>query len=201
MTTERLLPSKIAAYQRFRRQSFASAQMIRAGHKLYAAGDREAASRACNLAFLKQNDAWSKFCRRLLVASALGFDGFSGGHGPAPGISSEADVMSALNIRVPWKDDRKWHVANDFLGAARTLKVANIGTLNGSIGSTPNPSEQIRYVRNFFAHANPHTHERAFNACSQRRPVDFCFTSFDNGELVCVNWFGELDTIARLASD
>lgn len=201
MAAERLPTSKIEIYQRFRRDSFHAASLIREGATEYSNGVVEPARRACHLAFIAQNDSWSKFCRRLLIASALGLPGFTGSHPRAPGISDESAVLSALGIAVPWKDDRPWHVTDVLLSAARRLQVTNLATLNGSIGSTPNPSESVRRVRNFFAHANPDTYNKAYQHCQNKRPVEFCYTNYADGELICLNWFQELDVIARLACD
>lgn len=201
MVVEKLPSTKVAIYQRFCREAARVEALLLEGERAYAAGDHGAASLLCHLALIRLNDSWSKFSRRLLVASALGLTGFSGKHPKAPNISDEASAMAALGIGVPWREDWAWHVASTFLGAARKLKVTNINTLNGSMGATPNPSESVRFIRNFFAHSNPDTFRRAIGACGGLRPVDFCFTAHDRGTLRVLVWLEELRMIARLACD
>ena len=201
MPVEKLPSTKVAIFKRYCREAAGVEALLLEGERAYIAGDHETASLLCHAALIRLNDSWSKFSRRLLVASALGLAGFTGKHPKAPNIADEGSAMAALGIGVPWREDWAWHVAGTFLGAARKLKVTNITTLNGSMGATPNPSEAVRFIRNFFAHRNPDTYRRAMTVCGGSRPVDFCFTEYERGRLKILVWLEDLRIIARLACD
>lgn len=201
MAVEKLPSTKIAIFQRYCREAAKVEDLLIEGERAFTAGHHRTATLLCHLALIRLNDSWSKFNRRLLVASALGLPGYAGPHPRAPNITDEASALAALGIGIPWRDDRAWHVASAFLGAARKLNVSNLTTLNGSIGATPNPSEAVRYIRNFFAHSNPDTYQRALNACSGMRPVEFCLTVYDCGKLKVLVWVEDLRLIARLACE
>lgn len=102
-------------------------------------------------------DAWSRFCRLVVIVSAGArpVTVASGRVGRAPGISSVTDVLPtlrALHPKVPPGWEPRWGRAADCLAAARDLRIGNFPTVSAAIGVTPSPAEDLRIVRNFYAH-------------------------------------------------
>lgn len=200
MFGEKTQRSRVRIYQRFAGSARKLESDLMECASSYSQGEREHSVAYCRGLFIELNDRWSLFSRRLLIASALGGEGYDGSINGVPGCEDESDVLHTLGVRVAWKNDRPWHVPSEFLGAARTLKVKNLATLNGSIGATPNSAEQVRVVRNLFAHRNPDTYMRARGHCRSARPEVFLLTEKEAGQFILVNWIAQLLAIARSAA-
>ena len=201
MYGERPRRDRRVIFRRFASRARLVEEVLASASAHYRGGSGSISQEICRGVFLTLNDRWSVFNRRLLIASALGGVGFGGITAGVSGLKSEADVVNALGIKTPWRDDWAWHVPTTFLGAARRLRVSNLSILNGSIGTTPNPSDEVRYIRNFFAHRNPDTYQRAIAHTQGDRPERFCLSAVDRGELVAIIWVRQLVAIARTACE
>lgn len=102
-------------------------------------------------------DSWSRFCRSLVVTSAGArpVTAAAGRLPLAPGINSLTDVVPALRAhnpkRPPWWEPR-WGRASECIAAAKSLGIPNVATVSAAIGATPSPADDIRALRNFYAH-------------------------------------------------
>jgi len=107
------------------------------------------------MAVIRLYDAWGRFCRELVISSAGGRPFTASGVRLAcpPGIRDRPDVipllLSSYRRRI---HEPKWAVSLDCLVAARRIGIANLATVTAAIGSTNSPAEDLRRVRNFFAH-------------------------------------------------
>lgn len=109
------------------------------------------------------NDAWHRFCRRLVISSAiLEPRTLSGTAVPrVAGLSSESDVLRRVR-QLPGRPrqsywEPRWHDAVEASKAARFLRVANASQIIAALGSTPSPAGELNAVRNFVAHRNGDT--------------------------------------------
>jgi hypothetical protein len=105
---------------------------------------------------IRLHDAWGRFCRELVVSSAACRPlTASGVRLPRPpGIRGRRDVVPYLlaSYRKRRTYEPKWAVAAECLDAAQRIGIANLATVMGAIGSTNSPAEDLRRVRNYFAH-------------------------------------------------
>jgi hypothetical protein len=97
----------------------------------------------------------------VLSAGARPLTVASGRLARAPGIASEADVIPTLRQlqtkkKPPWWEPR-WGDATECIAAARSLKLSNQATVVAAIGSTPSPANDLRRVRNYYAHRSMST--------------------------------------------
>jgi hypothetical protein len=111
---------------------------------------------ACEMAVIRLYDSWARFCRELIIMSAYGKTLTLGGmrlKTSLPAIKSKALVvptlMSTFKKQVYEPD---WERADKCIDAGRRLKIMNISTVSAAIGAMNSPADEIRHVRNFFAH-------------------------------------------------
>lgn len=107
-------------------------------------------------------DAWNRFCRELVIASAALCPITASGLvlAKAPKISDVADVLPTILLglkKPPPFGEPRWADAKECLNAAQILGIHNYPTVSAGIGATPSPADDIRYVRNFVAHRNQRT--------------------------------------------
>jgi hypothetical protein len=115
---------------------------------------------AAEMAIVRLYASWGLFCRRLVLASATGHIETLGGVvlSKAPGVRRARDVIPLLmSTYKKRKYEPEWAVAADCLDAAARLKVANLTTLRASLGSVTSPANDVRIVRNFFAHRSDYS--------------------------------------------
>jgi len=108
------------------------------------------------MAVVRLHDAWGRFCRELIISSA-GCRPFTASGVRLvcpPGIRGRPDVIPFLlnSYNKPRTYEPKWAVSHDCLDAAQRIGIANFATVTAAIGSTNSPVEDLRRVRNFFAH-------------------------------------------------
>jgi hypothetical protein len=107
------------------------------------------------MAVVRLHDSWARFCRRLIVMSAGGkpWTGSRLRLRLAPGIRKPGDVIPLLlaTYKSP-AHEPKWYDSAACIGAAKRLKIQNLSTVSGAIGSVPSPADELRRVRNFFVH-------------------------------------------------
>ena len=109
------------------------------------------------LCVIQLHDAWVRFNRRLIVESAGGRPRAitSRRLSLAAGVASRQDVILQLRRlcpkKPPWWEPR-WGDATEGIAAARRLGVSNLSTISAALGSTPSPVDDLRLIRNFYAH-------------------------------------------------
>lgn len=107
------------------------------------------------MCLIRLYDAWSRFCRELVIVSAACRPYTAGGTRlpKAPGISNTSDVIPALLSTYRRRIyEPKWGRASDCIDAASRLGIANTSTITGALGAVSSPERELRITRNFFAH-------------------------------------------------
>lgn len=110
---------------------------------------------AAEMVIVRLYASWELFCRRLVIASAAGKVATATGVvlPRAPGIRRSRDVIPTLmGTYKKNKYEPEWARAVKCLDAAERLNVANLTTLQAGLGAVTSPADEIRIVRNFFAH-------------------------------------------------
>ena len=159
---------------------------------------------------IRLQDSWARFCRDLVVLSCWAERITIGGKrvARAPGILRARDVIPALISTYPKrKKEPDWHIPEECLRAARQLQIANYATVQSGLGmSFPHsPTDQVRHLRNYFAHRNVTTAQRV-----QELAIDMGFTSatlphllvgsvLQTGISVFSLWVLRLRTMAQVA--
>jgi hypothetical protein len=97
----------------------------------------------------------------------------------------------------------KWARATECIDAAIRLKIANTGTVTAALGATNSPADEIRHVRNYYAHRRQGAAALAV-ACSVfagPRPIVFDLTAYKNaGETFLESWINGLTLVATAAA-
>lgn len=129
-------------------------------------------------AVIRLHDCWVKFCRELVIQSALG--GQTAGGAPLtriPNVARPDDVIAQLRARYPRKPpywEPRWGDARECGDASRDLNVGNLNTIRAALGATTSPAEELRLVRNYFAHRARDTHQKV-RPYAQRRGLPIRF--------------------------
>lgn len=117
--------------------------------------DAKLAQLGAEMAVIRLYDAWARFCRELVILSAgCRPYTYSGSRlDLAPNISCRSDVIPRL-VKPHRKRsyEPEWPKTIECLDAAQHLTIPNFGTVSAALGATISPIEEIRNVRNFFAH-------------------------------------------------
>jgi hypothetical protein len=119
------------------------------------------------MAVVRLHDSWTRFCRELIVLSAYGNTvTFSGNQisKSNPLITDLASVipllMSSLYRKPQWSEPR-WGTARDCIDAATRLGIQNLSTVAAAIGAANSPGNELRIIRNFYAHRKKETSIKA----------------------------------------
>ena len=114
------------------------------------------------LCVIRLHDAWSRFCRELIVTSAYAKPLTAQGNRVprAPGVKRRDQVIPEFPVTYPW------YMSERCLDAARRLNVSNYSAISGGIGASflgvsPSTNDQVRLVRNFFAHRHQESASKA----------------------------------------
>jgi hypothetical protein len=126
------------------RQEFYSASLQKYGRK-----DQLAAE----MAIVRLYDAWARYCRELIILSASGNTvTLSGAVVPAV-VSKRSDVVpTLLSTFKKQQYEPKWASAPPCIDAAKRLNISNLSTVSAALSASNSPAEEIRNVRNFYAH-------------------------------------------------
>lgn len=122
-------------------------------------------------ALIQLQDRWNGFCRSLILRSAVGGIRTLSGLNLVRAYSSEAAALQALRGTFTGRDRKganwepKWFDPSEAIDAASRLVIPNYATVSAALGATPSPLEELRCVRNFFAHRG------ALAATTMRRVV------------------------------
>ena len=111
-----------------------------------------------------------------------------------------------LLTRYPGKKSREpnWTVASDCIRAAKLLGITNYTTLAAAIGAANSPSDELRAVRNFFAHRYDTTALEVrslsrFSTLSRLTSVGVGCTYTTGGVTIFADWAECLRAIALAA--
>ncbi len=128
--------------------------------------DAHTLSREAATVFLQ--DQWNVFCRDLVINSWQGGVTTLGGMDipVRSGPRSKADAMRVLRgtytgklKKAPYWEP-KWFDATATIDAARRLGIPNFTSVAAGVGGTPSPLDELRAVRNYFAHRGRDTSDR-----------------------------------------
>jgi hypothetical protein len=112
---------------------------------------------ACEMTVLRLHDAWARFCRELIVLSAFGRTVTLSGV-PVPPCHSSIKRCHSVIPRLfatpgpRYRYEPRWADATECIRAATRLGVANVATISSALAASNSPAEDIRKVRNFYAH-------------------------------------------------
>jgi hypothetical protein len=161
---------------------------------------------ACEMAVVRLQDAWSRFCRELIVISAIGKTVTIAGVPlrPCAGISTRSSVMPQLISKYKRRRyEPKWECAIDCIDAGQRLGISNIVTIAAALGAANSPAEHIRHVRNFYAHRKQETAGNALSTgCfyGNTYPSVFSLGSYiAGGETIIDSWMNGLIRVAAAA--
>lgn len=117
---------------------------------------------ASEMAVLRLHDAWTRFCRELIIVSAVGRTVTLGGvplKPSTPNITTRNSVMPLLlsMYRKRRRYEPRWGDAKECVDAAQRLAINNFSTVSAALGATNSPAQSIRFVRNFYAHRKQDT--------------------------------------------
>lgn len=109
-------------------------------------------------ATVQLQDRWGNFCRSLVLASAVGRIRTSSGVVIPKTRPSLHVALLDLRASFAGRDGKppywepKWFDPAESIDAAQRLGISNYATVSAALGSTPSPLDDLRTIRNFFAH-------------------------------------------------
>lgn len=112
---------------------------------------------------IRLHDAWSRFCRELILSSAGSKAKIGGGIRlpRSPGVNKYSDVIPVLLSTYKKRSkEPAWHSPSECLDAAARLKISNYPTVQTGLQLSfngPAPIAQLTAVRNYIAHRNRNT--------------------------------------------
>ena len=159
---------------------------------------------AAEMAVIRMYDAWARYCRELIVLSASGNTVTLNGAVIPAVVKRRSDVIPALLATYRKRQyEPKWARATECIEAAGRLKIANIGTVTAALGATNSPAEEIRHIRNYYAHRKQGGAARAI-ACGVfigASPIVFDLDAYKNaGETFLESWVNGFLLVATAAS-
>jgi hypothetical protein len=167
-------------------------------------------------ALVALQDAWSRFVRDLIIRSALGNATTTAGVRIPPGTNGVLTQRAALSLlRARWAKKAKpawwepyWYRTSEAAAAVTILAPRNGGNVMAAIGSSTNPIDDLRAVRNFAVHRLPSTAAEANvinannKAGSWRQPCDIISATAQGGlagEALFDSWRRRLSVVAAAA--
>jgi hypothetical protein len=162
----------------------------------------------CEMTVVRLHDAWARFCRQLVISSALGRTFTLGGVPLSPCSASatrHSSVVPQLLATYPKRRfEPKWADATECIDAAQRLKINNLHTVSAALAATNSPADQIRRVRNFYAHRGRDTAHDAFTTnvfSTPFRPQVFDLAAYTTGgNRVIETWVNNLILVAMAAA-
>jgi len=160
---------------------------------------------AAEMAVIRLYDAWARYCRELIILCACGNSTTLNGAVIPAVVTKRADVMPVLLSTYSRRKqyEPKWASASECIDAAKRLNVANLGTLSAALGATNSPAEEIRNVRNYYAHRRRGAKQRAMacNVFAGSKPIVFDLARYrTSGETFLDSWISGLILVATSAS-
>jgi hypothetical protein len=174
-----------------------------------ATGNQRQSQLSCEMAIVRLHDAWARYCRELIILSAFGRTITLGGT-PLPPCHHS---IKRCHLVIPllktimggrYRFEPRWADAAKCIQAAQLLGIANFATVSAALGSTNSPSEEIRRVRNFYAHRKPGTAQESRETnlfASQTRLEVFDLAAYTTGNVrVIESWTTNLNAVAISAA-
>lgn len=178
-------------------------------------GDEWSRRSVAEYALIALHDAWNRFARDLILASALGSVTPSGVPIPRTHLAVTNRRSALLRIRVFYGENRSWwepgwHDPTHAARASTALAITNAPTVTAAFGASANPIEEVRWVRNFVAHRGPATADRCeqiganYHVADSGSPSAIAThlvpTASNAQSLLFEVWCGRLRSIARAAA-
>jgi hypothetical protein len=119
---------------------------------------------ACEMAVIRLHDSWARFCREVVILSALGNVVTGGGQMLArshPSLIARSAVVPFCLRVSGWKWEPRWGDATSCVRAAQYLMIQNLVNVSSALGAANSPAENLRRVRNFYAHRHVRTSAEA----------------------------------------
>ena len=162
---------------------------------------------SAEMSLVKLLDTWSRFCRDLVVWSAVGRTKTGGGIllASAPGIAQHADVIPTLMATYrKRKSEPDWYRASDCIEAARRLRINNFSTVANAIGAKNSLADEIRVVRNYYVHRTSDTASKLklkllLSAADQLNIIDISNEKLAGGNTRAFVWVSNLRAIGSAA--
>lgn len=111
---------------------------------------------------IQLQDAWTRFCRDLILRSSIGNANRAGGTKIIASIREEHDAVDLLrsrwrggNSRQPPYWEPSWFDTQQAAKALSLLRPGNTNDINAALGSSANPIDELRPLRNYVAHRGP----------------------------------------------
>lgn len=174
-----------------------------------AAGKKRESQLSSEMAVVRLHDAWSRFCRELIILSACGRTVTLGGIAIPPCHAS----IKRCHLVIPrlraimgdsYRFEPRWSDATKCIQAARRLAIANIATVSAALIATNSPAENIRRARNFYAHRGPGTaaESSATNLFVNRSRLEvFDLAAYTTGNVrIIESWVTNLNAVANAAA-
>lgn len=121
---------------------------------------------AGEMAVIRLHDSWARCCKEIVILSALGNVSTLGGVRISRSLPATVNRVLIIQILLNLSKSRyepKWARPRDCIAAATKLSVYNLNTISAAIGATNSPAEEVRVVRNFYAHRGQYTFSQASN--------------------------------------
>lgn len=197
----------VAIYQRFGKETALLTQTLEASIALSLNIPLTSQqSLVAEMCVIRLQDAWSRFCRELVVTSAYARPLTAQGQRVprAPGIQRRDQIIPEFPTTYPW------YMSNRCLDAAKRLNVSNYPAISRGIGASfpgvsPSPNEQVRLVRNFFAHRHQESAgkaleiARSLNIPGVTHPRSLVVATVPPGISVFRQWVNRLQVMAYLS--
>ena len=131
---------------------------------------------AAEMTVIRIHDAWARYCRELIILSASGNNVTLNGAVVPAVIAKRSHVIPTLLGTYKKKQyEPKWEKATECIDAAYRLHIANFATVSAALAATNSPAEEIRLVRNFYAHRKHGAATRALGSGVFRGPKPVVF--------------------------
>jgi hypothetical protein len=167
-------------------------------------------------ALVALQDAWNRFIRDLIIRSTLGNSVTASGSAVRPGTHGVMRQRDALNLlRRGWGNraqpawwEPSWFRVDVATTATTILAPRNGANIIAAVGSSANPIDDLRAVRNFIVHRLPSTAEgadavrRANRSSPWRQPRDILGAPARGGlpaEVLFDSWCRRLRVVANAA--
>ena len=170
------------------------------------AGKTRQTQLACEMVVIRLHDAWARFCRELIILSAVGRTHTLGGAPLLPCNSS----MTRHNMVIPEllktysrPLEPRWADATKCIQAGRNLGIRNLSTVSAALSAANSPAEKIRRVRNFYAHRKRGTALEAATVgvfSKPTYPIIFELANYTTGNTrIIESWVASLILVATAA--
>lgn len=152
-------------------------------------------------------DSWARFCRDMIVISAYGrtttLDGTILGANLHANLTNKNQVIPhLLSLYKKRTYEPNWHRASECINAGELLRIQNLANVSAALGANNSPAEEIRHVRNFYAHRNKDTWAKAQSTgCfTNVNPTVFDLNQYIEGSITVIDsWKQRLLAIAESA--